>query len=159
MIFQDALKRYLAPLEKRVLGYLARALITKVIENNPMQLVQIDLGNGEIKNNVERVQNFGFTSFPKVGAQVIVLFHGGNRDHPLAITVDDGNYRPQLNEGESAQYNTNGNAIRLRISGNTEIDVDSVANPLSGVLTGECIDSLTGVLYADKSLKVFARKT
>lgn len=159
MIFEDALKRFLAPLEKRIMGYVARALVTKVIESNAIQLVQLDLGNGESHSNVERVQNFGFTSYPKIGAQAIVIFHGGNRDHPLVIALDDGNLRPKLNEGESAQYNSNGNAIRLRINGKTEIDIDSGTSPLAGVLTGECIDSFTGTSYADKSLKVFARKT
>ena len=31
-------------------------------------------------------------------------------------------------------------------------------NPLSGVVTGECLDPVTGVPFPDKSTSVFARK-
>ena len=94
--------RLMNPTKNSIAMLVSKALITLVIdENNKIQRVQLDLGNDQIGVNIERVQNFGFSSNPKVGAQVIALSLNGNRDHMVAIVVDNSRFRPNVSKGDS----------------------------------------------------------
>ncbi len=109
------LHRYLEPIKTKLILMVAKAIITYVKDSESIQLVQVDMGNDEQIDSVERVQNFGFTSFPKTGAKAIVLSIGGEREHPIVIVADDdGDNRPTLTEGESAVYNAHNMIIRLK---------------------------------------------
>lgn len=109
------LYRYLEPIKTKLILMVAKALITYVKDSESIQLVQIDMGNDEMIDSVERVQNFGFTSFPISGAKAVVLCIGGEREHPIVIVADDnGDNRPTLIEGESAVYNAHDMIIKLK---------------------------------------------
>lgn len=140
---------------------IGRAIITVVKDTTGMQTVQVDLGHDEKIDGVERVQNFGFSSHPKKGAQAVVVFIGGNRDHPIVIAADDRAYRPSLSQGEAAVYNAFNALVKLK---NGVIDINTnKAVPLlakDGVLTGNTLNPVTGALWsavpADVSQKVRA---
>ena len=54
-----------------------------------------------------------------------------------------------------------GQTIILKSSGAIElgaVDVAGTPNPLTGVVTGQCLCAFTGVPHADKSAKIFAEK-
>lgn len=136
---------------------LAKGRLSSVKESTGIQTVQVTI-NGEVHDGVERLQNFGFTSYPKKDAQLVVSFIGGNRERPVVTVIDDGNYRIKLVEGEAAIYNAFGNVIKLSADGTISLGDDSVLAPTAGVVTGECIDPFTGAPHADKSLIVKAKK-
>ena len=135
------------PIKRSLSILISKALITAITdEDNKIQIVQIDLGNDQATSDVERIQNFGFTSHPKIGAQAIVLSIGGNRDHQIVIVTDDSRFRPSVSEGDVAMYNSDGLLIELKkdeiLMGDGK---QTELTPLDGVVTGQTIDSLTGL--------------
>ncbi|WP_431477838.1 phage baseplate assembly protein domain-containing protein [Massilia eburnea] len=59
-------------------------------------------------------RNTGFTSVPKPGAEGVVVFVGGNRDHGLVIAVEDRRFRLKgLASGEVAIYDDQGQKVHL----------------------------------------------
>lgn len=118
----SALTKLIAPLRQRIMNSIARAVVSGVDDSVKMQLLQIDLLTDETRNDVERFQDYGFTSSPKTGAESVVLFVGGNRDHGLAISVDDRRYRLRnLASGEVAIYDHQGSKIVLKANGDIEL--------------------------------------
>ncbi len=145
----DALNRWIAPLKKRVITMVVKAVITNVTDSGEIQLVQIDMGNGELVDSVERVQNFGFTSFPLVDSEAVVLCIAGSREHPVVVTADQGSKRPTLKEGESAMYNAHDLLIKLDENGIINIgDINTTLLQKDGVLSGNTINPVTGAPFS-----------
>jgi phage gp45-like len=143
MNLQD-LNRFIAPLRSRVANMLARAVVALVDDEKQMQLLQLSVLEGETREDVERVQNYGFTSVPLEGAEAVVLFVGGNRDHGLAVAVDDRRYRLRgLEGGEVAMFDHQGTKIVCKANGDVEITPASGAVKVNGTVdvTGDVTGS------------------
>lgn len=81
------------------------------------QTAQVELFDGEIVNQVERVQNYGFTSNPSAGG-VYVMNIGGKSNQPVIIVVNDDAARVKLENGNDvAVYHAEGHKILLTQSG------------------------------------------
>jgi phage baseplate assembly protein V len=99
--------RAIKPFVERVKLAAARAKVLWVYRQHKTQRLQVTLLAGEIKDNLEHFQPYGFTSAPMLGAEALVQFLGGNRGHGIATVVSDGRSRPRtLNEGEVAIYHS-----------------------------------------------------
>lgn len=117
------LSRMIAPIKTRIKMMISRAIVNLVDDSTAIQLVQLSLMKDETKSNVERIQQFGFSSRPKKGAESVVVFVNGNRDHALVIAVDDSRYRiKNLPEGASIHYDWDGNYVKLSKEAGIEID-------------------------------------
>src|SRR4030042_908352 len=117
------LMRIVAPIKTRIKMMISRAIVNLVDDSKAIQLVQISLLKDETKSGVERIQQFGFSSNPKKGAEAVVVFVNGNRDHALVIAVDYSRYRiKNLPEGASVQYDWDGNYIKLSKEDGIEIN-------------------------------------
>jgi phage baseplate assembly protein V len=111
----NAIGRAAAHLSRRLRLMVSRGVITLVNDALKMQGVQVQLLADEVKDNLERFQNYGFTSHPHAGAEGVVVFAGGSRDHGLVIVVDDRRYRLKgLQAGEVALYTDEGDKIVLK---------------------------------------------
>lgn len=154
----DQLNRWAAPLKNRIMNMVRNGAVISADDAGAIQLLKLNLGNGDIQAGIKRIQNFGFTSKPKKNAQAVVLFVNGTRDNPLVIACEDGNYRVHLQDGEAAVYNAFGLVIKLAADGTISMGDGSILAPTAGVVTGECIDPFTGAPHADKSLIVKAQK-
>lgn len=118
----DALARFLAPLARRVDNMVARAVLKRADDSTDTQLLQLEVLEGETRDGVERFQEYGFTSVPREGAEVAVVFVGGRRDHGLAIGVEDRRYRiGNLSAGEVAVYNDTGAKVVMKANGDIEV--------------------------------------
>lgn len=116
-----AIATMIAPLRNRIYTMITRAVIETVNDTGEMQLVKVNLLAGETRSDVERFQNFGFTSVPPNGAECVAIAVGGNRDHLIVIAADDRASRiVGLLKGESVQYNANGDKIHLKADGTLE---------------------------------------
>jgi len=73
----------LQPLKRRIYLMLGRAVLAALSDDKQRQYVQFSALKGEVKDNVERVQEYGFTSHPLPGAQVIFISLSGNRDQSV----------------------------------------------------------------------------
>jgi len=137
-----ALARLLEPLALRLRLIVARAVIDLVDDAPAMQALQVSLMGDEVRDRVERMQQYGFTSVPFGEAEAIVLAVGGNRNHLVAIATDDRRYRKKgLQPGESALYTDEGDYVILKrgriveVKAGTKLRVDAPLAELTGDLT------------------------
>ncbi|MEQ5770000.1 phage baseplate assembly protein V [Halomonas sp. H33-56] len=121
----------LARLSRRVMLMLARGVLRQVDDTGRLQLLQGTFLKGETRAGLERMQQYGMTSHPHPGAELVSLFLGGNRDHGLVIAVDDRRYRlTGLTQGEVALYDDQGQKVHLTRDG---IVIDGAGKPVSFV--------------------------
>lgn len=114
----------------------SRVVLSAVDDSMKMQILKV---NGlamddsqEIREGIERFQNYGFTGVPFKDAEGVVLYVGGRRDHGLAIAVDDRRYRLKgLQNGEVAVYTDEGDSITIKRGGTIQIN-GSTAIELNG---------------------------
>lgn len=114
--------RALAPLKRRVMLMVGRGIVRVINDALRWQECQVSLLAGEVRDGVERAQNYGFTAHPHPGAEAIVIFLGGNRDHGVIIAADDRRYRLKgLAAGEVALYDDLGKTIVLKRNGDVHV--------------------------------------
>lgn len=135
--------RTIQGLRNRIHLLIGRAVLAAVSDEGKRQRVQFTALRGEVKDDVERVQQYGFTSHPLAGAQVLFAAIAGNRDHPVAFAVDDPRYRlTGLEPGEVAIYNHEGTCIALKLGGIIEITAGTKVRFNTPLIeaTGDIID-------------------
>ena len=104
---------------------LARGLVALGNSANKLQSLQLRLLAGEVKDNVEHLEPYGFTACPKEGAEVLVGLIGGDRSHAVVIVVAERRFRLQgLQSGEVALYTDEGD--RLHFKRGRIIDIETV---------------------------------
>lgn len=114
--------KFLGPLIRRIRLSLGRGIIKLVNDSNGIQKLQLSLMANETRSNIERFQEYGFTSVPKAGAEAAVIFMGGNRDHGIIVAVDDRRYRlKSLSSGEVALYTDEGDKIVMKRGNKIEV--------------------------------------
>lgn len=113
-----------APLRRRVLLMVGRAVVLAVDDSSKCQTVQITALKGEVLDNVERITEYGFVSHPHSGAEAVLLAVGGNRANGVVIVAGDRRYRlTGLAAGEVALHDDQGQVIKLA-RGGIEITTD-----------------------------------
>ena len=99
---------------------LARGVVTVADGSKKMRVVQVRLLADEIRDDLEHVEPYGFTSEPKDdGApEAFALFFGGDRSHGVVFCVADRRFRlKNLAPGEVALYDDIGQKVHLTRSG------------------------------------------
>ncbi len=102
----------LRDLGNRVMMMFARGVVRAVNDEGGRQQLQVELLKGELRDGLERMQNYGITSHP-LGGDAAVAFLGGNREKGIILAVDDRRYRLTLKAGEVALYDDLGNKVEL----------------------------------------------
>ena len=100
-------------LANRIMMALARGVLRMSTDAGKRQQIQLELLEGELRDQVEVMQFYGVYSRPLPGADYAVAFIGGNREQGIAIASADRRYHLQLLEGEVALADDLGNVIRL----------------------------------------------
>ncbi|MCP4352284.1 MAG: phage baseplate assembly protein [Desulfobacterales bacterium] len=119
----DLISRALAPLKRMVVLMISRAVVKLVNDDEGIQTLQVKLLADELMGDVERFQNYGFTSCPLPGAEGIAVFISGDRDHGVVLSVDDRRYRLKgLKAGEVALYTDEGDSIVFKRGNNIEVN-------------------------------------
>lgn len=92
-----------------------RGVRTALLRTSKIQLLSAEGLAGEQLDRHELFQQFGFTSAPPAGTQVIVLPLGGRTSAAVVVATEHGSYRFQLGaDGEVAVYNQWGDHVHLR---------------------------------------------
>lgn len=113
----------------RVAMMFGRGVLRGVNDATGRQQLQVELLKDELRDGIEHMQNYGFTSHP-LGGDVAVAFIGGNREQGIVLVVDDRRYRISLEPGEVAIYDDQGNKIELlrdliKVTAVQKIQIDS----------------------------------
>lgn len=100
-----SISKILAPIKRRILLLIGRAIVTYVDNSKGTQRLQLTLLADEVADGVEHFEEYGFSSYSLEGGEGVVGFLGGNRDHGIVLCVNDRRYRPtDLSQGESIMY-------------------------------------------------------
>ena len=108
-----AMQSMIDPLRRRAAMMVARAVVSLIKDDEPRQVLQAEILEGELRDDIERAQNYGFTSHPFAGCDAVIVCAGGSRDQAIAVVVDDRRYRLNLQQGEVALYDDKGNKVQL----------------------------------------------
>lgn len=112
------LSRALSPLARGLQNLFSRGVVSSVNSALKMQTVQIQLLDGEGKDDVEHFEPYGYTSHPQVGAEQVTGFVEGDRSHGIVLIVADRRYRlVGLAPGEMAIYDDQGQRVHLTRNG------------------------------------------
>ncbi len=99
-----------------------RSELSTTNDEKKMQTIQVLGLEEEVLDDVERFQNYGFTSHVLAGGEAIILSVGADRSHPIAIVVDDRRYRfKATKEGEVVIYTDEGDYIHLMRENRIEV--------------------------------------
>lgn len=134
-----AIRKHMEPLQRRINNMIARGVITALNDAEGLQGVQATLTQGEVFDGMERVQQYGFSSHPPIGSEIVALFLNGNRDHPLVLGVDNREVRlrNQL-PGDASIYSLLQNFVSAKADGS--IVLQGIAgNSITLTPTGEIV--------------------
>jgi len=107
--------RLISPITKKIYLLIGRAILTAVNNAEGTQKIQVTALKDETITDIEKLEPYGLTSYPKTGAEVVIAFPNGCRDQGVAIHVHDRRYRPKtLASGEVCLYNHAGVKILLK---------------------------------------------
>jgi phage baseplate assembly protein V len=93
------------PILNKINLMFSQCVIKIVTDKNKTQTIQTELHDGEVREKVERWQEYGFTCNPPSNSEALCLFLGGERDRGFIIATENKNYRVlDLKEGEVCLY-------------------------------------------------------
>jgi phage baseplate assembly protein V len=120
------LSRLFEPIMRRISALFVRGVVTRVDDGAKLQLLQCTGLAREQLDRVERFQPYGLSAHPEAGAEVLLACVGGNREHAIAIAVDDRRHRPTgLAAGEVTLYSKHGQSVLLKADGSVEVTSSS----------------------------------
>jgi len=123
----DQIIRLIEPIRNRIANVIARAVISSVDDSRTVQSVQLRILDGETVDDAERLQGYGFSSVPHPGSESVVAFVGGDRSHPVIVSVDDRRYRPTGGKpGDVTIYSSSGSSVSIHASGEIVVTGDDI---------------------------------
>lgn len=126
-MIEKFVKEQVSKVRQMATNMLARAVIDFVnTEAGKTATAKITVLDGEEQEEVELLQQYGHASCPPKGTEAVVVYLGGRRSNGLIIATDSGNYRFQLEEGESALYTQEGDKIHLKKGRIIEIETKTL---------------------------------
>ena len=141
----------LGRLGRRLLNMVGRGRKTTGNDSGNVQMLQVRLGENEIRDNTPRLAEFGFTSMPPDGSDMVVLCIGGDRSNAVIIATGHIETRMKnLQPGESALYDAVGKFIYLK---HDQIEINAGGQPVN------IINSSTVTVDASGSVTVNAPTT
>ena len=110
--------------------------ITFSDDSKTAQLLQVKLNDSETRDGTPRIAEFGFTSRPPQGSDVLVVFLGGDRSKGVVVATAHQASRPgSLREGETMVYDLWGKSIYLTQSGGIIVDAKGTPVTVNGATT------------------------
>jgi phage baseplate assembly protein V len=126
---QQLVARMLEPVGRRIRLMVARAVVTAIADAGKIQSAQVKLLDGEVRDAVEILHQYGFTSIPHGQPEGLYFSVGGDRDHGVMICVADRQFRlKNIAPGEVALYDDLGQKVHLTRGG---IVVDGAGLPIA----------------------------
>lgn len=121
--------------------------VTRVSNGSPWPTLQVVLEDGGPLSNIPHFQPYGFASAPPLQAVALVVLLAGR---PITILVDHGKFRLELQSGEVALFNDQGDFVRLgadrkiTVKAGAEVILDAPNVRVLGTLTAETVQDSSG---------------
>lgn len=129
----------------------ARGVVSLANATSKLQSLQMRLLAGEVKDGMEHLEPYGYTSNPHPGAEGLAAFIGGDRSHGVVICVADRRFRLQgLESGEVALYTDEGDffhfkrgrvieieTMTLKVKAGTAVEFDTPLISTTGRIVSE----------------------
>ena len=133
--------KMIEPIKRSIQLAIGRCVLSIVDDSKGIQVVKLSLLAGEVQD-MERMQNYGFSSNPLPGAEGLAVFVGGNREHGICLVLDDRKFRiKNLQNGQVALYDAFGTNILLGNDGTTTVNA-----AVKTVVNSPSVEFGTGVL-------------
>lgn len=113
----DSFTRALRPFANKIKSMLGKAILSAISDSSNMQIVKIEGMDGDVFTDVERLQEYGLSSIPPAGAEVIYAALNGNRDHIVVLTTGYSKDRPKGSTGDTFVWSIHKNKISLTKDG------------------------------------------
>lgn len=114
---------------RKIFDLISRAVVKAKRPDRAMRTLQTEHLLGDVREDVEHFEPYGFTSEPHLGAEVLAASINGDRNHTIAVIVSDRRYRiKDLKDGEVAIYDDLGKVVILK---REEILVDAKDSPVT----------------------------
>ncbi|TCK36732.1 phage baseplate assembly protein V [Paraburkholderia sp. BL8N3] len=108
---------------RRVQMLFGRGRVTYVNDSGSVQSMQVKMSEWETLDNRIRLAEFGFTSNPPIGSDVLALHISGDRGSGAVFATNHQPSRPKgLAAGESMVYSQDGKSIYITASGGIVIE-------------------------------------
>lgn len=152
MVGIAAIERLLAPIRRRINAIVGRCVLSLIDDSTMAQTVQASFLKEDVREGLEKFGGYGFTSVPLEGAEGVVVFLKGNRDHGIIIQTEDRRYRPKdMDPGDSAMYTDEGALIALKRGKEAHLEIDKIK--IENV-SGELVSILSDTVEHIKNAKV-----
>jgi phage baseplate assembly protein V len=140
--------KMIEPQAKRIANTISRGVVRLVNDTGGTQRVQLECNLGELPQSqggehTEAPMPYGFFSVPLPGAHGVVIFPGGDRQHPITIMIADPRYRARNGQpGEVGLRTDEGDEIRLARSHTIQLKTTGTlelgaAGATHGVIKGD----------------------
>jgi len=135
MSFHKDINRVTANMKNKIFSIFARGMQKLIDDSAGTQKIQVVVLNGETITDVERMQEYGFSSVPLNDAETVIGFINGSKEQGLILCVNDRRYRPTgLADGDVIVYDYRGNKITCKDSG---IELECVNGNKIEMVSGE----------------------
>lgn len=102
----------------RLMMAIGRGRVTTVDDAGAVQMIQVQLGQDEVRDGTPRLAEYGLTSVPPIGTDVVVIFVGGDRSAGVAVATGNQGARPKgLLVGEVAIHDDQGQMVHITRDG------------------------------------------
>lgn len=140
----DAVRTLLEPLRVAIACKLLRGVVRRARPGGGTLRLQVETLAGDLQDDLEAFQDYGFASVPQDGAEVLVGSLAMARDHSIALRVEDRRYRLKtLSAGEVALYTDEGDSVVLERGRVVKVTTDTFQVNAGGAVLTLDADGLT----------------
>lgn len=105
-------------------------------DSNSAQLLQVKLNDSETRDDTPRIAEFGLTSRPPAGSDVLVVFLGGDRSKGVVVATAHQASRPKgLLTGETMLYDLWGKSVHLTKAGGIVVEAQGAPVTVNNATT------------------------
>ncbi len=139
---------------RRIQMMFGRGRVTYTDDSGPVQIMQVRTSALETSDGRKRMAEFGLTSNPPVGSDVLTLHVSGDRGAGSVFATNHQESRPRgLNPGETMLYSQDGKYVYMTASGGISVFANGQPVNVAGATT-VTINAATEVVMNTPLLKV-----